>query len=143
LRNLFFEEVKASGLSHNKATFARFYLTYLQPALNAGKAAQKLLVKELVTHPYAFTFGCFLATDYSQRIKDFKDCPNQEGILKDCLSGLKPFDMFRVWGTQIPTEDLAFLNDKRQKQAEVVSFCAGIKKKESQLHDVHSHIQKL
>lgn len=38
-KSVYYQEVRSSGLTHQKASFNKFYLKYLGPAVNAGKAA--------------------------------------------------------------------------------------------------------
>ena len=83
-KSIYYQEVRSSGLTHQKASFNKFYLKYLGPAVNAGKIAATAVLNALTKQPFNFAFGLFLANDYQRRILDFKDCQGFDKAIKDC-----------------------------------------------------------
>jgi len=102
---LFYQEVRSTGLTHQKASFNKFYLKYIGPAVNAGKIAAAAVLNVLTKAPYNFAFGLYLVNDYQRRISDFKDCPGFEKVVKDCLR-FDSFDMYRLCRLKINVEDV-------------------------------------
>ena len=58
------EKAKSTGLTHQKASFNKFYLKYLGPAVNAGKIAAAAVLNALTKAPFNFSFGLYLVNDY-------------------------------------------------------------------------------
>jgi hypothetical protein len=100
--------VRSTGLTHQKASFNKFYLKYLGPAVNAGKAAASAVLSALTKQPFNFAFGLFLVNDYQRRILDFKDCPGVDKVMKECCQ-FDAFDMYRLCGLKLSPEDLEAL----------------------------------
>ena len=67
-KGLYYQEVKSTGLVHQKASFNSFYLNFIAPAVNSGKIAARTVSKVLMQSPYSFGFCAYLAADYSKRI---------------------------------------------------------------------------
>ena len=46
-KGIYYQEVKSTGLTHQKASFNKFYLKYLGPAVNSGKIAAAAVLAAL------------------------------------------------------------------------------------------------
>jgi hypothetical protein len=66
-RGLFYEEVRSTGLLHQKDSFNRFYGKYIAEAVGADEHSAKKIGEILSQPPYNFAFGCFLMADYENR----------------------------------------------------------------------------